>query len=197
MYEKFSADARAAVSRAIETAREAGSRSIDSRHLLVGLVRTGGATTELLRATGVDPDAVARRIEERLRDGGMTAEALAALGIDLEAVRARADAVFGPGALDRAGRDPSGFVPFSADAKKALELALRESIHHRTPQIDGKVLLLGLLRDARSPATAELTRALVAAGSSLLALQVTTALGLTVEDEASDARSGGGQSRSR
>ena len=36
---------------------------------------------------------------------------------------------FGAGALDRAGRTLGGHVPFAPDAKKALELSLREAVH--------------------------------------------------------------------
>lgn len=171
MFERFSDEARAAVVRAAELAREAGSRSVGARHVLVGVLRAEGTASRSLRSVGVDPDALATRVATQLRAGGLDADALAALGIDLDAVRARADAVFGPGALDAAGRPPGGHLPFGAEAKKALELALREAINHRASEIDGRMLLLGLLRDAGSPAAVELRRALAAAGSSSAALR--------------------------
>ncbi len=40
----------------------------------------------------------------------------------------QAEAVFGPDALERAARAPGGHIPFTPDAKKALELALSEAI---------------------------------------------------------------------
>lgn len=171
MFEKFRDDARAAVVRAEEAARDTGSRSVDSRHVLAGLLRTDGSASRLLRSVGVDPDALADRVGVQLRAGGLDADALASLGIDLDAVRARADAVFGRGALDAAGRPPGGHLPFSAEAKKALELSLREAINHGASGIDGRMLLLGLLRDTRSPAAVELQRTLAAAGSSSAALR--------------------------
>ena len=66
--------------------------------------------------------------------------------------------MFGPGALERAGRTPGGHIPFTPDAKKALELALREAIrlHHRS--IGAGHLLLGILR-AENPGRALLKRA--------------------------------------
>ena len=95
------------------------------------------------------------------------------MGIDLEAVRASADAVFGKDALDRAGRAPvKGHIPFTADAKKALELALREAVRLRTNRIDGAMLLLGTLRGTGSPAELVLSRALAEAGSSPSALRL-------------------------
>ncbi len=171
MFERFSSEAREAVVLAAQSAREAGSRSVGSRHVLVGVLRTRGTATGLLRTVGVDPDALATRVGSQFRAGGLDADALASLGIDLDAVRARADEVFGAGALDAAGRPPGGHLPFGAEAKKALELALREAINHRASEIDGRMLLLGLLRDAGSPASVELQRALAAAGSSTAALR--------------------------
>ena len=95
------------------------------------------------------------------------------MGIDLEAVRASADAVFGEDALDRAGRAPvKGHIPFTADAKKALELALREAVRLRTNRIDGAMLLLGTLRGTGSPAERTLSRALAEVGSSPSALRL-------------------------
>lgn len=170
MFEKFTDEARTTLTGAQGLARDAGSRSIDSRHLLAGLLRAGGAATALLHSVGVDTDDLALQLRRQLRTGGLDADALASLGIDLDAVRERVDAVFGKGALDGSGRTRSGHIPFSPEAKKALELALREAINHRTPWIDDRMLLLGLLRDAASPAAVELRRALALAGSSASAL---------------------------
>jgi hypothetical protein len=71
---------------------------------------------------------------------------LAGLGIDLDAVRRQADAVFGPAALERAGRTPRGHLPFAPEARKALELALRETIRLKQKTIHSGHLLLGILR---------------------------------------------------
>jgi ATP-dependent Clp protease ATP-binding subunit ClpA len=173
MFERFTADARAAVVHAQTEARSVSARSIDSRHLLLALVETAGPATDAVRASGVDTSRLARDLREELRSGGLDAEALATVGIDLEAVRASADAVFGKDALDRAGRSPARVhIPFAADAKKTLELALREAVRLRTNRIDSAMLLLGTLRGTGSPAELILRRSLTDAGSSPAALRL-------------------------
>ncbi|MGW8376285.1 Clp protease N-terminal domain-containing protein [Streptomyces sp. ODS28] len=103
------------------------------------------------------------------------AEALKALGIDLAEVRRRADDAFGSGALDaaapeagrkqrglfglgrRRGADdgrpsgkpngrPKGHIPFTARAKKALELSLREAVARNDRTIGVEHIVLALLR---------------------------------------------------
>ena len=173
MFERFTAEARDVVVRAQTVARESGTRSIDGRHLLLGLAETAGPAADALASVGLDPARLARDLRAELQSGGLDAEALASVGIDLEAVRASADAVFGKDALDRAGRAPlKGHIPFTADAKKSLELALREAVRLRTNRIDGAMLLLGTLRGTGSPAERTLSRALAAVGSSPSALRL-------------------------
>lgn len=67
------------------------------------------------RELGVDVAGLVTSLRSELRESGLDREALASLGIDLDAVRERAEAVFGPGALDSAGHGP-GRIPFSRDA---------------------------------------------------------------------------------
>lgn len=163
MFERFHRDARDAVVEAQAVAREAGSRTIDGRHVLIALLDAPGPAATALRSVGVDIPALAAHVRREVRAGGLDAEALAALGIDLDAVRARADAVFGEGALDRpAHACRSGHLPFTADAKKSLELALREAVRLRSKEIDGGMLLLGILRATGSPAERDLRQALAA-----------------------------------
>ena len=150
MFERFTKEARAAVVGAQEVARDTGSRSIDTRHLLVVLVENRGPVDRALRGAGADVETVAGKARADLRAGGIDGDALAGIGIDLDAVRRQADAVFGPGALDRAGRVPGGHIPFTPDAKKALELALREAIRLKQKSIDPGHLLLGILRGPSS-----------------------------------------------
>jgi ATP-dependent Clp protease ATP-binding subunit ClpA len=69
-------------------------------------------------------------------DGG-AAKALNAIGVDSEAVRAQVEP--GPGS-------PDGQLPFSRQAKKALELALREAMSYGHNHIGTEHLLLGLVR---------------------------------------------------
>ena len=69
-------------------------------------------------------------------DGG-AARALKELGIDAGAVRERVKP--GPGS-------PEGQLPFSKQAKKALELALREALRYGHNHIGTEHVLLGLVR---------------------------------------------------
>ncbi|MFC7343216.1 Clp protease N-terminal domain-containing protein [Saccharopolyspora griseoalba] len=145
MFERFSREAREVVINAQAVAREHHSPKIDTRHLLAGLAASGPAAASL-RATGVDTTDLARRVDEDIAADDLDGEALAALGIDLEAVSARADRLFGRGALRRAGRRPRGHIPFTADAKKTMELSLREAIRLQERTIDGRHLLLAVVR---------------------------------------------------
>jgi ATP-dependent Clp protease ATP-binding subunit ClpA len=49
------------------------------------------------------------------------------------------------------GARGSGPIPFSADSKKVLELALRETIRSGDRRIGTEHVLLGILRDEKSP----------------------------------------------
>jgi len=153
MFERFTKEARAAVVGAQQVARDTASRSIDTRHVLVALVEGPGPVARALGEAGGDAGVLAESARAELRAGGLDGDALAALGIDLDAVQRRADAVFGPDALARAGRARKGHIPFTPDAKKALELALREAVRLRQRSIDSGHLMLGILR-AESPGRA-------------------------------------------
>jgi ATP-dependent Clp protease ATP-binding subunit ClpA len=146
MFERFSKEARAAVVGAQQVARDTGSRSIDTRHLLVALLERPGPAYRALRESGADVEAIAAKARVDLRTGGLDGDALAGLGIDLDVVRRQTDAIFGNGALDRAGRAPRGHIPFTPDSKKALELALREAIRLKQKNIHSGHLMLGILR---------------------------------------------------
>ena len=73
---------------------------------------------------------------------GVAARALADLGIGYDAVLALVEQ-----ALGRGTEPTSGHVPFTADAKRAMEGSLRESIGRRHSYIGPEHLLLGLVRD--------------------------------------------------
>lgn len=152
MFERFSEKARTVVVQAQHQARERGDDTIGTEHLLLGLfaVPDNLAVVVLeglsVRRADVEAD-LARRETVDARD----ATALAALGIDLDEVRRHAEEAFGPGALDRARRPHSrrwgGHLPFTNDAKKALERALREAIALKHTYIGIEHLLLGMLHD--------------------------------------------------
>lgn len=152
MFERFTEAARTAVVAAQEQARQVGADHIGAEHVLVGVLSDrGGAGSAVLGRLGIGVDEVAARAVAR---GSLDGSALAALGIDLGVVRRRVEATFGSGALDRQrgrrglfGRRArgAGFVAFTAEAKEALELSLREAVDRSHRSITSGHLLLGLL----------------------------------------------------
>ena len=95
-------------------------------------------------------DAVAEAVAATAGGEDLDGEALRTLGIDLDAVRDVAEATFGPGALDaprrRRRRGSPAHIPFTAGAKKVLELSLREALAMRSRSISDGHIALGLLR---------------------------------------------------
>src|SRR5580700_5463773 len=73
---------------------------------------------------------------------GVGAKALELLGISLDAVRQQVEEIIGQGQ-----QAPSGHIPFTKRAKKALELSLRESVQLGHDYIGTEHILLGLLRE--------------------------------------------------
>lgn len=169
MFEKFARNARAAVVAAQEQARELRSPEIRVEHLLLGLLEEGEPQLQsLLERHGLTLQSARHflgtaRTDEPLGPGD--AEALRSIGIDLDAVRENLEASFGADALDRAvptdesrGRRRGmrfGHIPFTSDAKKALELSLREALARKDGSIESGHVLLGILR-ASGPVTTEL-----------------------------------------
>jgi ATP-dependent Clp protease ATP-binding subunit ClpA len=83
-----------------------------------------------------------------LREGnGMAARALDGLGISRPAVRDRVVEMIG-----RGERTPSGHIPFTPRAKKALELSLREALQLGHNYIGTEHILLGLIREGEGVA---------------------------------------------
>jgi hypothetical protein len=154
VFERFTDKARQVVVLAQQQARERGDDRIDTRHLLLALFRVPDnlavMVMEAFSVQSADVEAdLAGRATSTARD--VDADALAALGIDLDEVRRRVEEAFGPGALDRArGARRSwlgGHIPFAKEAKKALELALREALALKHNYIGTEHILLGLLHD--------------------------------------------------
>jgi tRNA(Arg) A34 adenosine deaminase TadA len=98
-------------------------------------------TEHMLLGLLQDPDSTAAR-------------AVGPLGLSLEATRQRVEAVVG-----RGKRLPSGHIPFTPRAKKALEYALREALALGDTFIGTEHLLLGLVRVGAGPATQLLVEA--------------------------------------
>jgi ATP-dependent Clp protease ATP-binding subunit ClpA len=168
MFERFSDEARAVVVGAQTEARSLGHHWIGTEHLLLAILADPATpVAAALGRLGVTHDAVRDQVASLLGAPPSLDDdaALRDLGIDLDAVRRRVEERFGPGALD-ASPDPSarprrlgllrsrraaarcgpGHIPFSGRAKKALELALRESVGLGSREIGTGHLALGVLR---------------------------------------------------
>jgi ATP-dependent Clp protease ATP-binding subunit ClpA len=176
MFERFTRPARDVVRAAVGEAERLGHPSIGPEHLLLALASAGGDGDDLggrvLRELGVTHQAVDRELAAMLARGGLSeddARALRTLGIDLDEVRRQVEAAFGPGALQRErprarrfGRlrrrcpEPGhqGHRPFSAAAKKVLELSLREALALGHNHIGTEHVLLALVRSPGDRGTA-------------------------------------------
>lgn len=158
MFERFTTAAREIVEGAVATGQALEADRVGSEHLLVALSREAGPTGQVLSAVGLDQAYVLDRI--RTRQGSLLderdADALGAIGVDLARVRDSIEATFGRGALDpsqdRGRRKRRRHVPFGPDAKKTLELALREALRLKDRHIGPEHMLLGIIRDGHSTA---------------------------------------------
>lgn len=83
---------------------------------------------------------------------GIGALTLRSLDVSIDAARAKVVALVG-----RGERAPSGHIPFTPQAKRALEGALREAMHSGDHEIGTEHLLLGLIREGDSTAARVLT----------------------------------------
>lgn len=153
MFERFTTAARAAVVGAQAHARRAGHDEIGAADLLAGILDDAdGIPARVLADVGVTAGGGVSAAEEFFDTDD--AVALGSLGIDLDAVRHQAEQTFGPGALDRrrrqrpglfGRRSGSGHIPFSREAKSALELSLREAVSEGHRYLGTEHVFLGLL----------------------------------------------------
>jgi ATP-dependent Clp protease ATP-binding subunit ClpA len=168
MFERFSKSAKTAIVIAQEDARELRSPNIEIEHVLLGLLSQSEPELKtLLSDAGITYESVLKKLGQQGKSeplGEEDAEALRSIGIDLDAVRESLEATFGEDALERAvpeeRRGPfgwgrgggSGHIPFTRDAKKMIELSLREALARKDKTIESAHLLLGILR-APNPTT--------------------------------------------
>ena len=159
MLERFTKRARTAVVAARGEAQTRRAASVRAHHLLLALTHdpqclamtvlvSRGATADRLRAAVEQQASVVGDLDQG------DVDALAAIGIDVDEVLQRlgADA---PPSQDSEGRRRR--IPFSNEARKTLELALREARALKHDHIGTEHVLLGLLRDRRTPASAALS----------------------------------------
>ena len=150
MFERFSQDARRVVLRARHEAVRAGRDRLGCEHLLLGLLAEPGPAASAMTEAGLELAALRARLLAggRAEPDPLDADALASVGIDLDTVRRATDAMFGPGALDRAGHGRArrpGRLRVTADAKQALGLALDAAVKLRQKEISGGHLLIGII----------------------------------------------------
>lgn len=159
MFERFTQAARQSVVLAQEEARQMRNEHIGAEHLLLGLLIQHGPAAQSLAAAGLDVEGLRARVAAATHGDVLDSEALASLGIDLDAVRRSTEAAFGPGALDRGRARVRGHIPFTPEAKKSLELALREALKLKHGYISTGHILLGVLRAGDNTAMRVLEKA--------------------------------------
>jgi len=163
MFERFTKDARAVVTGAVEHAERDEAPTVGAEHLLLALLdREGGRASFALAALGGVEwvDSVRRALADARRRGGLSqaeTEALSGLGIDVTEIVARVEEAHGVGALAgdrRSGTGRSGHRPFSKEAKDVLTRSLRMAVARRDRHIGDEHLLLALTSRPGVPAEA-------------------------------------------
>ncbi|MET8828280.1 Clp protease N-terminal domain-containing protein [Streptomyces sp. NPDC004610] len=153
MFERFTKDARAVVTGAVEESERVGARTVETEHLLLSLAdRPGGKGAFALAALGVGDrgEALRASLADARRRAGLSradADALAGLGIDVAEIVSRVEEAHGAGALSgdrRDGRWWRGHRSFSRPAKDALEQSLRIALARRERTIGDHHILLAL-----------------------------------------------------
>ncbi len=132
MFERFSREAKRAVTAAIEEAEQRGDSHIGTDHLLVGVVASAAPEVDLV---GVSVDS--------LRDAWLEMDraALEATGVD-------ADLAPTPAPTRRRSH-----IPFTSGAKQVLEDTLREATTLRSRRLEPEHMVIALtLRPPRDPA---------------------------------------------
>jgi ATP-dependent Clp protease ATP-binding subunit ClpA len=175
MFERFTERARALVGAAADEARRREHPAVAAEHLLLALLADEDSlAVRVLRDAGADlADLRARAVVAVSAADGTSrpfdsadAAALREIGIDLDAVRAAVERAFGAGALQPPApprrswwrRQLGG--TFNPQARKILELSLREALRLRHRHIGTEHILLAMVRDGRGAAA----ETIVAAG---------------------------------
>jgi ATP-dependent Clp protease ATP-binding subunit ClpA len=129
MFERFTREARAAVTTAEAEARELGSPTVEAEHLLLALA-------------GLDPSTVIGGV---LADAGLDRDGVLA-ALDSERERSLLAVGITIGDFDIPAPRPSDRPRLAASGKRALELALRISLERADKRIAACHIMLALLR---------------------------------------------------
>jgi ATP-dependent Clp protease ATP-binding subunit ClpA len=153
MFERFTESAKSVLTEAQDVAVGLRSRNIGVLHLLYGCAEVRDeAAGAVLRDRGITADSIRALLsaDAKRADRAVDPDALRAIGIDYDAVLASVEQTFGSGALDAAPdrrvAEGTRRPPFTVEAKRSLELALRVAIELRATRMVPGHLLLGLLR---------------------------------------------------
>ena len=117
MFERFTERARRVVVLSQQEARELNHDWIGTEHILLGLIHEGE---------------------------GIAARAITSTGVSLAAARQAVEDIVPRGADPL---PPAGHIPFTPQAKKVLELSLREALQLGHDYIGTEHIMLGLLRE--------------------------------------------------
>ncbi|MFD7814068.1 Clp protease N-terminal domain-containing protein [Streptomyces sp. NPDC059785] len=170
MFERFTKDARAVVTGAVEHCERSGESRVEDAHMLLALLdREGSRGSFALSSLGLADqgrrESVARGLADARRRGGLSradADALSGLGIDLTEIVSRVEEAHGAGALAGGGNGSgngsgsggrwSGRHAFSRAARNLLTESLRIAVAHRDRHIGDEHLLLALTARPGVPA---------------------------------------------
>jgi ATP-dependent Clp protease ATP-binding subunit ClpA len=182
--ERFDSDARAILTEAVVEARRSACGYLGTEHVLIAQVSTPTVLSAAVRTHLPVSAAVVRdqlNLEVGARVGVASNEALlATLGIDLGEVRRRAEATFGPAALDRVAVRPNRrwrrrrCFPMLIDSlgvMPRLKRAFERASTHQLGLVTPAGLLLAIVEDGDAMAT----RLLVGLGQDLEALRAALA----------------------
>jgi ATP-dependent Clp protease ATP-binding subunit ClpA len=139
MFERFTTEARRAVTAAVEEAERRGDASVGTDHLLIGVVSSAAPGSDLIGAS-----------VGTLREAWveMDQAALAATGVDTDLP------------TDPVPNRRRGHLPFTGGAKQVLEDTLREAIGMGSRRLEPEHILIALtLRPPRDPAIRLIERA--------------------------------------
>jgi ATP-dependent Clp protease ATP-binding subunit ClpA len=159
MFNRFTEDARRAVTFADEMASRNGHQKITPAHLLIGIVLAGGIGARIATSHGVEAAALEQALTGRAAGpAGLNEDevaALRAIGVDAEAISRKVTEAFGRGALDDVIRTPSRRprLRMGDEAKEVLTQALREATVLKHGSIGTEHILLALLAADEPSAT--------------------------------------------
>jgi len=139
MFERFTREARRAVTAAVEEAERRGDTSVGTEHLLVGVVSSAAPGSDVIGAS-----------VDTLRESwaAMDQAALAATGVGTDLP------------MDPVPTRRRGHLPFTGGAKQVLEDTLREAIGMGSRRLEPEHIVIALtLRPPRDPAIRLLERA--------------------------------------